>query len=331
MKAWMMDSATQALSLVDLPVSAPAAGQLQVQVMAASLNRGEFLRGGKVPVAAVTGSASLKRCGMEAAGIVTAVGDGVSRFRVGDRVMGRAAGGFAEQTTIDERDAIPVPDGVNWVDAGSIAIAGAVAYDMVVAEGELKRDEAILVTSVASGVGVACLQIAKALGARVIGTSGSSSKLAALRAAGLDEGVLTRGPDFVDAVNRFTEGRGVQVAINNIGGSVFEACLQSLGYMGRLALVGHVDGVRHSQIDLDDVHSRRLRIFGVSNKLRTAAQRAATIAGFTRDIVPFIRAGSMRPLIDQVLPFDQLPQARERMQADLHVGKIVLRIGADRD
>ena len=326
MKAWMLEAGSLALSLADLPETAPGQHQVQVKVMSASLNRGEFLHGGG-KYAAVQGPAKVKRCGMEAAGVVTAIGDGVTRYRVGDRIMGRAAGGFAEQAILDERDSIPVPDNVDWLDAGSIPIAYAVAYDMIVANGELKSGDCLLVTSVASGVGVACMQIAKALGARVIGTSGSAEKLAQLKSAGLDEAIVTRSSDFVEAVRRFTDGKGADVAINNIGGSVFEALIASLGYMGRLALVGHVDGIKHATIDIDDVHSRRLKIFGVSNRLRTPEQRAATIDGFIRDMVPLIRAGKLKPLIDSVYAFEELPQALERMRADAHVGKIVLKVG----
>ncbi len=327
MKAWMLEAGTAALSLADVAEASPGPHQVQVKVMAASLNRGEFLYGGG-KIVAVQGAAQVKRCGMEAAGIVTAIGAGVTRYRVGDRIMGRAAGGFAEQTILDERDSIPVPEGIDWIDAGSIPIAYAVAYDMIVPNGELKSGDTILITSVASGVGVACMQIAKALGARTIGTSGSATKLEALRKAGLDESVMTRGADFVDAVKRFTDGKGVQLAINNVGGSIFESLILSLSYMGRLALVGHVDGVKDSTINLDDVHSRRLKIFGVSNRLRTPEQRAATIDGFTRDMVPLIRSGKLKPLIDSVYSFEELPQALARMRADAHVGKIVLRVGA---
>lgn len=325
MKAWMLEAGSLALSLAEVDAPAPGPGQVKIDVMTASLNRGEFLHGGS-RVVAVKGAAQVKRCGMEAAGIVTALGEGVTRYRIGDRIMGRAAGGFAEQTLLDEHDSIPVPDTVDWIDAGSIPIAYAVAYDMIVAHGRLKSGDTILITAVASGVGVACLQIAKAIGAKVIGTSGSAAKLEALRKAGLDEGILTRGPDFVEAVKRFTDGKGVQVAINNVGGSVFEALMQSLGYMGRLAQVGHVDGVKHAQIDVDDLHSRRLKIFGVSNRFRTAEQRAATIDGFIADMLPLVRDGRLKPLIDTVFPFEQLPQAVERMRADTHVGKIVLKV-----
>lgn len=327
MKAWMLEAGSLALNLADVAEAQPGPHQVQVKIMAASLNRGEFLHGGGRH-AAVQGPATVKRCGMEAAGIVTAIGQGVTRYRVGDRIMGRAGGGFAEQAILDERDSIPVPEKTSWVEAGSIPIAYAVAYDMIVSNGELKAGDTLLVTSVASGVGVACLQIAKAIGARVIGTSGSADKLARLRSAGLDEAVVTRGADFVDEVRRFTDGKGVQVAINNIGGSVFEALVASLGYMGRLALVGHVDGIKRSTIDIDDVHSRRLKIFGVSNRLRTAEQRAATIDGFIRDMVPLIKDGRLKPLIDSEYAFADLPRAVERMRSDAHLGKIVLRVGA---
>ena len=152
MKAWMLEAGSLALSLAEVDAPAPGPGQVKIDVMTASLNRGEFLHGGS-RVVAVKGAAQVKRCGMEAAGIVTALGEGVTRYRIGDRIMGRAAGGFAEQTLLDEHDSIPVPDTVDWIDAGSIPIAYAVAYDMIVAHGRLKSGDTILITAVASGVG----------------------------------------------------------------------------------------------------------------------------------------------------------------------------------
>jgi len=166
MKAWMLEAGSLALNLADQPDPVPGPGQVLIDVMASSLNRGEFLHGGS-RVVAVKGAAQVKRCGMEAAGVVSALGEGVTRYRIGDRVMGRAAGGFAERTLLDERDSMPVPDNVSWVEAGSIPIAYAVAYDMIVAHGELKAGDTMLVTAVASGVGVACLQIGQGFGRSV--------------------------------------------------------------------------------------------------------------------------------------------------------------------
>ena len=109
--------------------------------------------------------------------------------------------------------------------------------------------------------------------------------------------------------------------VNNVGGSVFAECVKSLGYEGRLATVGYVDGVMKSEIDIEALHSKRLRLFGVSNKMRNAAQRGVTVQGFTRDFLPLFAAGKLKPVIDRVYDFKDLPEAKARMEADAHVGK----------
>jgi NADPH:quinone reductase-like Zn-dependent oxidoreductase len=123
-----------------------------------------------------------------------------------------------------------------------------------------------------------------------------------------------------------TGGQGVNLVVNTVGGSVFAEAQKSLAFQGRMAIVGYVDGVLHGEIDLDAVHAKRLRIFGVSNKLRNAEQRAATVRGFTADFLPLIAAGRIAPLVDKVFAFGELAAAKAYMEADKHVGKIVLRM-----
>ena len=173
------------------------------------------------------------------------------------------------------------------------------------------------------------MQTAKALGAKVIGTSGSAEKLARLKAAGLDLGLCTRAGDFCEAVMQATSSKGANLIVNNVGGSVFAECVRALAFQGRLATVGYVDGVLKAEIDIEALHAKRLVLFGVSNKLRSADQRAAGVPGFVRDLLPAIADGRIRPLIDRVLPFDELPAARECMEANRHLGKIVLKISQD--
>jgi NADPH:quinone reductase-like Zn-dependent oxidoreductase len=123
-----------------------------------------------------------------------------------------------------------------------------------------------------------------------------------------------------------TGGKGADLVVNNVGGTMFAACVKSLGYEGRLATVGYVDGVMKSEIDIDALHSKRLMLFGVSNKMRNAAQRAVTVEGFKKDFLPLFASGKLKPLIDRVYDFKDLPQAKARMESDAHVGKIVVRI-----
>jgi NADPH:quinone reductase-like Zn-dependent oxidoreductase len=198
---------------------------------------------------------------------------------------------------------------------------------MLVQQGNLKAGEWLLVAGVTAGVGVAALQAGRALGAKVIGTSGSAAKLAKLASLGLDVALQTRKPDFHDAVMKATGGKGVDLVVNNVGGTVFPECIRSLAYEGRLATVGYLDGVMKAELDLEALHSKRLKLFGVSNKLRTALQRAATVDGFKRDFLPLFAAGKLKPLVDRVYDFAELPKAKEAMEADAHVGKVVVRVG----
>jgi NADPH:quinone reductase-like Zn-dependent oxidoreductase len=227
---------------------------------------------------------------------------------------------------MDESDAIPVPPNLSWEDAAAIPITFLVVYDMLVQQGALRKNEWLLVTGASAGVGVAALLAAKALGARVIGTSGSEEKLKKLSSLGLDAAIRTRKPDFAAKVLEVTGGKGADLAVNNVGGSVFAECVNSLGYEGRLATVGYVDGVMKAEMDIEALHSKRLKLFGVSNKMRTGAQRAVTVQGFIRDFLPLFATGKLKPVIDRVYDFKDLPQAKARMEADAHVGKIVVRM-----
>lgn len=316
MKAYVLRSDPDAtrLELRDKPQPQPRPDQLLVRIRAASLNRGELIRGH-----GLVQSGAEKPAGMDAAGEVVGTGE---------RVMGRLPGAFAEYGAMDKQDAIPIPAGLSWEEAAAVPITFLVVYDMLVQQGGLKAGEWLLVTGVTAGVGVAALQAAKALGARVIGTSGSAQKLAALKAHGLDLALNTRKGDFHDAVMKATGGKGVDLVVNNVGGTVFPECIRSLAYEGRLATVGYLDGVMKAELDLDALHAKRLRLFGVSNKLRTAAQRAATVEGFKRDFLPLFAAGKLKPLVHRVFDFADLPKAKEAMEADTHVGKIVVRVGA---
>jgi NADPH:quinone reductase len=299
------------LELRDAPMPQPKPGQHLVRVRAAGLNRGELLRHG------LTKPGPAKIGGTEGAGEIEGTGA---------RVMGRLPGSFAEYALMDAEDAIPVPPNLSWEEAAATPLTFLVVYDMLVQQGRLRKDEWLLVTGISAGVGVAALLAAKSIGAKVIGTSGSREKLDRLTGMGLEVAICTRKPDFHDAVMKATGGRGVDLVVNNVGGSMFAECIRCLGYEGRLATVGYVDGVMKGEIDIEALHSKRLTLFGVSNKMRNGAQRSVTVQGFKRDWLPLFASGKLKPVIDRVYDFKDLPAAKERMEADAHVGKIVVRL-----
>jgi len=321
MKSWFMQASADraALELRDVPVPQPGPRQLLLRLRAAALNRGEFILGHGLTKAGTT-----KPVGMEGAGEVAEVGPEVQAFEKGQHVMGRCAGAFSEYALLDEREAMPKPASLSFEEAAAIPLVFLVVHDMLVLQGRLAPGEWVLVTGVSSGVGVASLQAAKAMGAHVIGTSGSQAKLDALKALGLDVGIATRRPDFHDAVMKATEGRGVNLVVNTVGGTVFAECVRSMAFEGRLATVGYVDDTLKAEIDLQALHARRLTLFGVSNKQRTPEQRAAGVPAFVKDFLPHFASGRIRPLVDSVHRLGELPAAKARMETNAHAGKIVL-------
>jgi NADPH:quinone reductase-like Zn-dependent oxidoreductase len=320
---WIQSGADQTtLERREIPMPEPAAGQVLLRMRAAGLNRGEFIAGhGLIKAGAA------KPAGMEGAGEIVKLGAGVTGLKPGDRVMGRCNGAFSEYALMEAREAVAVPLNLSWEEAASIPLAFMVVHDMLIAQGRLVAGEWLLVTGASSGVGVAALQTAKALGAKVIGTSGSEAKLGRLKALGLDVAIRTRAGDFLDAVMAATGGKGVNLVVNNVGGSVFAECVRALAFQGRLATVGYVDGVLKAEIDIEALHAKRLKLFGVSNKLRSAEQRLESARGFVADILPAIADGRIRPVIDRVCAFDELPAAKAHMESNTHLGKIVVRMG----
>ena len=304
---------------VDRPV--PGAGQVLVKMHAASLNRGELIVGH-----GLHGQGGSKPAGMEGAGQIVQLGSDTGAWQISDRVMGRCPGAFAEYALMDVREIMRVPDNLNFVQAASIPLTFLVTYDLLVLQGHLQAGQWLLVNGVSSGVGVASLQMAKVLGAKVIGTSGSQAKLDQLKPLGLDVGLCTRAADFHEAVLQATDQQGANLVVNTVGGTVFAENMRCMAFQGRMGFVGYVDGTLNANIDLEALHAKRLCLFGVSNKLRTPAQRADGIAQFAAQILPAFADGRIQPLIDSVFAFDALDAAKLHMESNQHTGKIVLQI-----
>lgn len=322
MSAWwlQLSEAKSRLELRSVATPRPEPHQVLVKMHAAALNRGEFVAGHGLHGT----DGAWKAIGGEGSGQVVAVGSDVTRVRVSDEVFGRCPAAFSEYGLFDQAELMIKPRHLSWAEAGCISMTYLAAYDMLLLQGRLKAGEWVLVNGITSGVGVASLQLAKALGARVIGTSGAGHKLKELEPLGLDVGVCTRLPDFSAAVLEATQGRGADLVINSVGGTMFAEELRCIAFEGRLAMVGYVDGVLEAPIDLKALHTKRLTLFGVSNKRLSKARRAAAVPGFVNDILPLFSADGIRPLIDTVFPFDQLPAAKSHMEHGHHIGKIVL-------
>lgn len=305
----------------EMPKPLPKAGELLVKVKAASLNRGEIMA-----------SISLHQvhephpAGGDCAGEVEAVGEGVTAFKPGDRVLGRARGSFAEHVIMAVAQAAPAPKNLSWEQAAAVPIVSITAYEAMCQYGKLKSGETLLVAGAASGVGMIAVQAGKYLGAKVIGISRSKDKLDKLKAIGMDVGIQASGAGFADQVLKATDGKGVNLALNLVGGTVFPDLVRSLANQGRLAIIGYVDNTYKAEIDLETVHGKRLQIFGVSNALLPQPQRAEAMKGFARDLLPGFAEGKITPVIDKVFPFDQLPQAKDYVESNAQLGKVVVKM-----
>jgi len=318
---WIVTQGDKAvLEQREIPAPQPKAGEIVFKVHASALNRGELTVGG------VVHGGPEKVGGNEGAGTVHAVGEGVSGYKAGDRVMGRARGCWADYAVMEVEQALPVPDYMSWEQAAALPLSMITAYEAIVTYGKLKAGEWLLVLGASAGAGVASIQIAQVLGAKTIGTSGSADKLAKLKAAGLDVGIQTRKPDFAAKVREASGGDGADVAVNLVGGTYFPEILRSLARKGRVAIVGYVDGSHHAEIDLSAVHANRFEIFGVSNAKMTSPERAQATRDFRRDILPTYVERRMAPLVDRVFSFEELPAAKQHMESNAMTGKVVVKI-----
>jgi NADPH:quinone reductase len=306
------------------PVVPP--GHILLRVHASSINRAEFRRlhglrsqsGRPVPEERVGGG--------DAAGEIVELGAGVSGLKPGQRAMSRCAGGFAEYALVDAREVMPVPERLSWEEAACVPVVFVVVHDALFASGQLHKGETLLVTAIPSGVGVTALVLAKFLGARVIGTSRSAAKLEKLKLHGLDVGVVTGSDGFGAAIAPAIGEKGVDMVVDNIGGDVLAPLIEALAVGGRFVTIGRMSGVLKGELDVDRLAERRLHLYGVSNRLRTPAQRAESMRRFIADLMEPLGDGRIRPIIDRTFALDDIAAAQAHVEADHHVGKVVMKI-----
>jgi NADPH2:quinone reductase len=293
--------------------------EMLVRMEAASFNRGDIM--GRI---GRHSAAQARPAGVDGCGLV--VDPGTSGFREGDRVLFRSHGCFAHYAAVDPALAARVPSNFSPEQAAAIPGAFITAWEGLIQYGRARRDDWVVLCGASSGVGVAALQIAKNLGARVIAVSGSPNKLETLRRIGADAVITARGGGYGDEVRRITSSHGADVCLNMVGASAFPDSIQAAANFGRVVMVGYVDGQLRAECDLEAVHGRRLEISGISNTALTPAQRALAMQGFMRDVFPAIESGAIKPVIDRVFPFDELPAAKAYVETDQLIGKVIVRM-----
>ena len=313
------------LALRDVPTPSPGAGEVLVRVRAAGINRADVLqRMGQYPAPP---GAPADVPGLEYAGEVEALGAGADGWKVGDRLMGLVpAGGYAEYVTVNEAVALRVPAAWTFEQAAAVPEAFITAHDALVRQMGLRSGETVLIHAVGSGVGTAAVQLARAYGARTLGTSRSAHKLERARSLGLEVGINSATEDFAQAVRRHTDGAGVDIVLDLVGAPLLAGSIQALARGGRMIVVG-LTGGRSAPLDLGAVLSKRLTIVGTVLRARTLAEKINVTAHFAAEVMPLLEGGIVHPVVEKSYPLAAAAEAHRRLESNEVFGKLVLTCG----
>jgi putative PIG3 family NAD(P)H quinone oxidoreductase len=314
----------EVLELRDVPLPEPSRGEVRVRVRATAVNRADILqRQGKYPPP--PGSPA-DIPGMELAGEVDALGDGVVDRVVGDRVFGLVGGGsYAEYVVVHGRTLARMPDGMTFTDAAAVPEVFVTAWDALVTQANLSAGETVLVHAAGSGVGTAGVQIARAIGARTVGTARTSEKLERAVALGLSVAIVVASPTFAGEVLACTGGQGVDVVLDLVGGPYVAEDLACLAPRGRILVVGTMGGAS-VQLDLALLMTKRAMLRGTVLRSRPLEEKILAGRALERHIVPLLATGALRPIVDCVLPLAEAAEAHRRVQANKTFGKVVLEV-----
>jgi NADPH2:quinone reductase len=306
---------------VERPRPQPAAGEVLIKVAAAGVNRPDVLqRRGRYPPP--PGASDIP--GLEVAGTIAAIGDGVADWNIGDEVCALVAGGgYAEYCVAPAPQCLTVPRGLDLTTAAAIPETFFTVWTNVFDRGRLEPGESILIHGGSSGIGTTAIQLARARGARVFATAGSADKCAACERLGAERCINYRDTDFVAVVKELTAGKGVDVVLDMVAGEYVPRNLDVLAIDGRLVQIGTLGGPK-AEINVGVIMQRRLTFTGSTLRARPIADKAI-IAGAVRDHVwPLIESGAVKPIIHATFPLRDAAAAHRLMESSTHIGKIVL-------
>jgi putative PIG3 family NAD(P)H quinone oxidoreductase len=301
----------------------PGPNELRIRVRATAVNRADLLqRRGFYPPP--PGASPI--LGLECAGEVIEPGAAVRGWKKGNRVMALlAGGGYAEEVVVDAGSAMHVPDALSDPEAGALPEVFLTAFLNVFLLGEPPAGGSVLVHGGGSGVGTAAITLGKEAGLRVLVTAGSDEKCRRCREHGADVAINYKAEDFADAVRKATEGRGVNVVLDSIGGSYLTKNLACLALEGRLVVIGLMGGAQ-GELDLATLLQKRQRIIGSTLRARPIGDKAAIVDAFVARFGEALGAGRIRPVVDRELPLERAADAHRLVQASEHFGKVVLRV-----
>jgi NADPH:quinone reductase-like Zn-dependent oxidoreductase len=309
------------LEIRDISQPKPKPTDVLVRVRAAGLNRADLNAARGVGGHGAVGAT----LGLDWAGEVVETGSEVKGgFKPGDRVMCAGAGGYAEYAVADWGRVTPMPGNFTFEQAATLPVAVATMHDALVTNGRLKAGESVLIQGASSGVGLMALQIAKLLGAKlVIGTSTNAERRARLKEFGADLAIDTGDPAWPDQVLKATDGKGVNLIIDQVSGSVAVGNLKASAILGRIVNVGRLGGGK-AEFDYDLHAARRITYIGVTHRTRSVDELREETRVMWKDLADVIAAGKLHLPIDKTFPLDQAPAAHAHMKANQHFGKILL-------
>jgi NADPH2:quinone reductase len=305
------------------PLPQPGRGEVLVAVAAAGINRPDVLQrmGGYAPP---PGASDIP--GLEIAGTVVALGEGAGRFKLGDTICGLVAGGgYAEYAVVHESNALPVPAGLSLIEAAAIPETYFTVWTNVFQRGRLQAGESFMVHGGTSGIGTTAIQLAKAFGATVLATAGSTEKCQACRELGTDHAINYREQDFVAAAKEATGGRGVDLILDMVGGDYINRNYDAAAESGRIVQIAFLNGPK-AEVDYRRLMMKRLTHTGSTLRPRTIAEKAGIAAELEVKVWPLIEAGRCKPVIHATFPLTEAAAGHALMESNAHIGKIVLTV-----
>jgi len=317
----------EALTVAEVPTPEPGPGEIAIDVVATAVNRADTLQrqGYYPPPAGVS-----EVIGLECSGRVAALGDGVTGFTVGDEVCALlAGGGYASRVVAPAGQVMPIPRGIDLTTAACLPEACATVWANVFMDARLQPGESILVHGGAGGIGTYAIQMARASGADVHSTAGTAEKVDLCLRLGARTATNYRTEDFTEVVHAATGGRGVDVVLDNMGGSYLDRNLDVLGTGGRLAIIAMQGGTR-AELRISKLLSKRASVMASSLRPRPVAEKAEICRQLVEHVWPMVENGALSPVVDRVLPLEEVAEAHRLLEASEHTGKIVLSVGPGR-
>jgi putative PIG3 family NAD(P)H quinone oxidoreductase len=315
----------EVLEIQDVPKPEPGPEEVVVRVRSTALNRADLLqRLGRYPAPP---GAPQNIPGLEFAGEVAELGTNAHRWHEGDRVMGIVGGGAHAQFVTAHQDAVAaLPPNLEWSAAGAVPEVFITAHDALQQAG-FKAGENVLIHAVGSGVGLAAIQLVRALGGRAFGTSRTPDKIERAKAFGLESGFIVPEPGALSGLSSFAEsvtsGRGFDVVLDLNGGPYFAASLEGMALRGRIILIGGVAGSK-ADVDLSQILRKRLHVIGTVLRARSLQEKIATTNAFAQEVTPLLAKGTIRPVIDSIFPLEKIQDAHRRLESNQTFGKVVL-------